>query len=327
MRPLSSPGIALSHIQLAFPALASTIALHGSTRHALLKAMIFYSHWLDLIGKLISMILFGTAYFSTGIDTALKRFFGNLPDPKLFPFLCFMGMGVGFYLAIHRPLMDVLVCKFYALIRFKVNPTWDEAKRLRRLFCLNKSLKWQPMDHVCLLPQNERLKALLEATNAKQTQFDPPPEEQIEICKKTIWIMAAAGPTMGCYAFSRLSALETGSVDSISVWGPVAMVYDFLGFWGAILCWPLISGIVIWSCINRINKARALMAAAPKSCPDGASVLSACSPLTSPIPSLAAPVALPSLSSASDEELYQDDDRYKPLAERRMRMRPEGAEQ
>jgi len=126
----------------------------------------FFSHWLDLVGKLFSMAGFLTVFSQTGLGKAAERLLANSPNPGFFLFLTMGGLGAIWYFAVHRPFVDVLVTKLYAQLRFGVSPSWGEAKQLRRLFCLNMmKLQWQPMTHVKSIEQHERLAVLLNAAN------------------------------------------------------------------------------------------------------------------------------------------------------------------
>ncbi|MCX6951885.1 MAG: hypothetical protein NTV51_06935 [Verrucomicrobia bacterium] len=126
--------------------------------------MLFFSHWLDLVGKLLSIAGVVVILVKTGLGGAAERLLASSPNPRFFFFIVVLGLGAVWYFAIHRPLVDVLMTQLYVRLRFGVSPSWSEAKQLRRLFCLNMmNLQWQPMDHVKSLDRHERLPALLAA--------------------------------------------------------------------------------------------------------------------------------------------------------------------
>ena len=130
-----------------------------------------YSHFLDLIGKLFSMIfctiLLVILAVETGWDQKFTEVISSLPFPKVFYFLTTIIWATAVFLGFHRPVVDVLVTKMYVRLHYKVNASWQEAKLLRRLFCLNRRLQWYPMEEVRSLPREERLKALIAAANGK----------------------------------------------------------------------------------------------------------------------------------------------------------------
>lgn len=87
-----------------------------------------------------------------------------------------------------------------------------------------------------------------------------PPEQQIVVCKKAIWLMLVVGPAMSFFSYHDLAAVETGSKDSAMVWVPVALLYDYLGFWPAVLFCPVFCGFCIAMGFLRIAKAKAILA-------------------------------------------------------------------
>lgn len=86
-----------------------------------------------------------------------------------------------------------------------------------------------------------------------------PPVEQIRGCKRSIWVLAILGPVLSCWTYYDLFSVETGAEQSVSVWVPVAMLYNFFGFWPAVLCWPLFCSLVIGASFIRIQKAKSML--------------------------------------------------------------------
>jgi hypothetical protein len=126
--------------------------------------MLFYSHWLDLVGKLASLAIIVTILLVTNSFSIIDQTMSVTPNPQFFVFATLTLIVVGFYFAFHRPLIDVLVTQLYIRQRFGVQASWEEARILRNLFCLNlRTLQWTPMTHVQSLPIEQRLQALLEA--------------------------------------------------------------------------------------------------------------------------------------------------------------------
>jgi len=128
--------------------------------------MLFYSHWLDLIGKLFSLTLYIVFLFKTGLIEAIRPVMARTPNPDFFAVAFLFTILIAYYLIIHRPTIDVVVTSLYVRTRFGVKVSWNEAKQLRKLFCLNmRTLRWHPMTHVCSLPVDQRLSALVAAAN------------------------------------------------------------------------------------------------------------------------------------------------------------------
>src|SRR5687767_469790 len=129
--------------------------------------MIFFSHWLDLIGKLASLAIVVALLVSTNSIQIIDQAMSQTPNPQFFVFLTVTLIVVGSYFAFHRPVVDVLVTQLYVRQRFGVRASWDQARLLRRLFALNlRTMQWEPMTHVCSLPLEQRLPTLLEAVHA-----------------------------------------------------------------------------------------------------------------------------------------------------------------
>ena len=129
--------------------------------------MLLYSHWLDLIGKLVSVTILITLLLVTNTSQIIHPVMLQTPNPQFFTFLLLTLGLVGFYFAFHRPIMDVLVTQLYVRQKFGIQVSWEQARLLRRLFSLNmRTLQWNPMTHVRSLPLEQRLPALLEAVHA-----------------------------------------------------------------------------------------------------------------------------------------------------------------
>ncbi|MGC4072356.1 MAG: hypothetical protein QM760_07545 [Nibricoccus sp.] len=72
-------------------------------------------------------------------------------------------------------------------------------------------------------------------------------------------MMATLGPVLSYWTYHDLTAVETGAEESVSVWAPVAVLYNNFGFWPAVLCWPLLCLFVIGASFFRIEKARSMI--------------------------------------------------------------------
>ncbi len=86
-----------------------------------------------------------------------------------------------------------------------------------------------------------------------------PPAEQIRASKRAAWVLAVAGLVMGVWTYQSLSGPQPGPDEARSVWGVIAMVYDLLGFWPAVLFWPLLCLFGIGLVSFRVLKAKSMM--------------------------------------------------------------------
>jgi len=86
-----------------------------------------------------------------------------------------------------------------------------------------------------------------------------PPEEQIRMSTRAIWSSVLLGPLLSLWTYHQLIALETGSQQTATVWGPVALLYDLLGFWPAVLCWPVLCAFIVGLSFFRIEKAKSML--------------------------------------------------------------------
>lgn len=127
--------------------------------------MIFYSHWLDFVGKLVSLIILIVLLFGEPLQAIVwASFIQQTPNPEFFRFMIVLAIGATFFFLFHHPVIDVLITKLYVRQRFGVSASWQQAKALRRLFCISyRTLEWKPMTHVRALPLDQRLGTLLDA--------------------------------------------------------------------------------------------------------------------------------------------------------------------
>lgn len=85
---------------------------------------------------------------------------------------------------------------------------------------------------------------------------EAPPEEQIHVSKRVIWLMPLIGAVPSIWTYLDLRALEDGSVNRVSVWGPVSLVYEHFGFWPASLCFPSLVLFIVVLSIYRIERSK-----------------------------------------------------------------------
>lgn len=87
------------------------------------------------------------------------------------------------------------------------------------------------------------------APNINATQI-----EQINFYKRYIYISLVAFPILSFFIISELNDLESGRVQSVSIWGPVSFIYQQFGYWPAILFVPILGFISITVFIYKIRK-------------------------------------------------------------------------
>jgi hypothetical protein len=83
----------------------------------------------------------------------------------------------------------------------------------------------------------------------------------------------AAAAALSAWTAWSLWTLEAGRAESASVWGPVALVYRYAGFWPAVLTLPVFGVLIVGSGWSKVRKLEAeARAAAPPSAPPGSSL-------------------------------------------------------
>jgi hypothetical protein len=58
---------------------------------------------------------------------------------------------------------------------------------------------------------------------------------------KDILVCAGIFAALSVWVIFQINALESGSEESVTVWKPVATIYDLLGYWPAILFVPALA--------------------------------------------------------------------------------------
>lgn len=55
---------------------------------------------------------------------------------------------------------------------------------------------------------------------------------------------------LGIWVFTDISALEAGTETTVRVWGPIALLYNNLGFWPAVCLLPALGLFLTYRCIS-----------------------------------------------------------------------------
>jgi hypothetical protein len=64
--------------------------------------------------------------------------------------------------------------------------------------------------------------------------------EQARHFRRMLWLSAVAFPVMTAWIAYDLQQLENDIVSEVTIWAPVAAVYDHFGYWPAVLVTPLV---------------------------------------------------------------------------------------
>jgi hypothetical protein len=71
-----------------------------------------------------------------------------------------------------------------------------------------------------------------------------PLQQRVRYFRVQLLVSFVLFPILSAWTAYDLNRLESGSVASVRVWFPVSFVYEHLGYWPAVLAWPL-SGAAI----------------------------------------------------------------------------------
>jgi hypothetical protein len=77
-------------------------------------------------------------------------------------------------------------------------------------------------------------------------------QEQISYFKRILILSAIAFPILSIWIYLDLNSLESGEVDSVRLWEPVAFLYNIGGYWAAILTVPVLGIIVLGTMLKKI---------------------------------------------------------------------------
>jgi hypothetical protein len=95
----------------------------------------------------------------------------------------------------------------------------------------------------------EEDRAYAPATNATAAQ-------QIKFYKTYMALGLVAFPLLTLIVVSDLNDLESRSVESVSIWAPVAFLYGHFGYWPAVLSVPLLGIVVLFLFLRKIYLVR-----------------------------------------------------------------------
>jgi hypothetical protein len=81
-------------------------------------------------------------------------------------------------------------------------------------------------------------------------------DEKITYYKRILFIALPAFIILSVWIFWQLNNLELGLVESVSLWEPISLLYDWGGFWLAVLATPILGILLVIELIFKIKKLR-----------------------------------------------------------------------
>ncbi|HEY7549028.1 MAG TPA: hypothetical protein VH913_05860 [Hyphomicrobiaceae bacterium] len=90
-------------------------------------------------------------------------------------------------------------------------------------------------------------------TTPVQTVDDLPPAEGARQTRRAMWIIAVIAVLGTAFMAYQLVQVEFGTERSVTVWGPVAMMYEVFGFWPAVLFVPVLGIVILFSMARKLR--------------------------------------------------------------------------
>jgi len=92
----------------------------------------------------------------------------------------------------------------------------------------------------------------------EDNNFGPPvnssTDEKIAYYKRILFIALPAFIVLSVWIFWQLNNLESGLVESISLWSPISLLFDWGGFWMAVLATPVLGFLLVIELFFKIKK-------------------------------------------------------------------------
>jgi hypothetical protein len=89
------------------------------------------------------------------------------------------------------------------------------------------------------------------------TVDDLPLESRAAAVRRLILLFGAAILLLGGFTLYQLLQLESGGAQRVTAWGPIAPLYDFLGFWPAVLFVPAIGVLGLTAMARKLRTIKA----------------------------------------------------------------------
>ena len=84
-----------------------------------------------------------------------------------------------------------------------------------------------------------------------------PLENRVAAMRRLMLLFSAAILLLGGFTLYQLLQLEYGWAQRVNVWGPIAPLYDFLGFWPAVLFIPAIGVLGLTAMARKLRTIKA----------------------------------------------------------------------
>jgi hypothetical protein len=85
---------------------------------------------------------------------------------------------------------------------------------------------------------------------------DLPPDQRVRALRRQMWLVAIAFTPATALMAYELAQVEYGWARSVSVWAPVAFVYNALGFWPAVLFVPAVGLLIVLALAWKLRTVR-----------------------------------------------------------------------
>ena len=99
-----------------------------------------------------------------------------------------------------------------------------------------------------------QLKHTREEDRAYVLPTDTPVSDQIIYYRRMLWTGAIAFIVLSVWILIDLNDLESGNVIHVSIWAPIAMLYNLGGYWVGILTTPILGIFTIISLYRKIRE-------------------------------------------------------------------------
>ncbi|MBK8562476.1 MAG: hypothetical protein IPN76_03800 [Saprospiraceae bacterium] len=76
--------------------------------------------------------------------------------------------------------------------------------------------------------------------------------DHIAFHKKLIFIGGSILLFLSIWIIHDLNKLESGEIESVRIWAPIAMLYEILGYWAAVLIMPALCLFVVFANLRKI---------------------------------------------------------------------------
>ena len=83
-----------------------------------------------------------------------------------------------------------------------------------------------------------------------------PKSEQVRHFRRVLWLSIVAYPILTMWTVHDLNRLESGPAENVWILGPIAAVYEWFGYWPAVMAVPALGLFCICVMIHRLRALR-----------------------------------------------------------------------